>query len=337
MGRIQVNLKTILRILVYLLLLPASAFGGSLDSTGVPAGGSGMPALSGICNQLDTGVQAPLLGGPTFGDPSMGPGSTMCTLLQLRDKGPVIDAAGATDDKVLAGAPYWGLASGQWGNRTGSMPNVGQQNVTPGTTGKTITKGYHDGTGIVAGDANLVAGNIKSGVTVFGVAGQYQYLGCFCGGTMNGTRWCDNGNGTVTDMLGSGGAGKCLVWLKNANCSAILGNYPAINKSGTLTWSDAEIWSTLLYSGVCSLADGSSVGDWRQPSRSELTAIVTGVEPVSTISMLAFANVQGAYWSSTADNTNTAYAWFIMMTNGASFTAAKTNGNLGVWPVRSEQ
>ena len=53
----------------------------------------------------------------------------------------------------------------------GTMPNVGQQNLMPSTTAQMITAGYHDGTGSVAGDADLLAGNIVSGVTIFEVAG----------------------------------------------------------------------------------------------------------------------------------------------------------------------
>ena len=48
------------------------------------------------------------------------------------------------------------------------------QTITPGTNDKTIAAGlYLTGTQTIKGDANLVAGNIKSGVTIFGVSGEY--------------------------------------------------------------------------------------------------------------------------------------------------------------------
>lgn len=59
---------------------------------------------------------------------------------------------------------------------TGSMPNNGDNNVTvTGTSGTTIPAGYYDGSGKALIDStsasNLVAGNIRNGVTILGVEG----------------------------------------------------------------------------------------------------------------------------------------------------------------------
>lgn len=52
------------------------------------------------------------------------------------------------------------------------------QTITPGTSNKTIASGrYLTGMQTIKGDANLVAGNIKSGVSIFGVAGSYEGSG----------------------------------------------------------------------------------------------------------------------------------------------------------------
>lgn len=65
--------------------------------------------------------------------------------------------------------------------RTGSKSATEQlttqaaQTITPGTANKTIASGrYLTGVQTIKGDANLLAANIKSGVSIFGVAGSFS-------------------------------------------------------------------------------------------------------------------------------------------------------------------
>ena len=61
---------------------------------------------------------------------------------------------------------------------TKQLSTQAAQTITPGTTDKTIASGkYLTGKQTVKGDANLVAGNIKSGVSIFGVSGSYEGSG----------------------------------------------------------------------------------------------------------------------------------------------------------------
>lgn len=72
------------------------------------------------------------------------------------------------------------VASGTAGTVTASgtgtlaLTTLAATTYTPTTSAQTITAGkYLTGAQTIAGDANLVAGNIKSGVSIFGVSGTY--------------------------------------------------------------------------------------------------------------------------------------------------------------------
>lgn len=55
---------------------------------------------------------------------------------------------------------------------TGTIPSKGAQTYTPKTVSQTIAKGqYLSGNQTIQGDENLIASNIKSGVSIFGVSG----------------------------------------------------------------------------------------------------------------------------------------------------------------------
>ena len=71
------------------------------------------------------------------------------------------------------------IASGTAGNSsvslTANVTTKGTATITPTTSNQTIASGtYLTGTQTISGDANLVAGNIKSGTTIFGVTGTYS-------------------------------------------------------------------------------------------------------------------------------------------------------------------
>lgn len=60
------------------------------------------------------------------------------------------------------------------GSNTKTLTTKGAQTYTPTTSNQTISSGqYLTGIQTIKGDANLIASNIKSGVTIFNVAGTY--------------------------------------------------------------------------------------------------------------------------------------------------------------------
>jgi len=160
---------------------------------------------------------------------------------------------------------------------------------------------------------------------------------CICKGTLVGTRWCDNEDGTVTDMT------TCLVWLKKADWG---GTKPWRNDSTDCSdpsytcYDDAHTRAGLLAAGSdgADLSDASSVGDWRLPTAIELEKLASDPEAVRSGNMRAFTGVQESYyWSSTTTPTpanDTSLAWFVYMGLGFVNDGSKTRSHY-VWPVRS--
>lgn len=82
---------------------------------------------------------------------------------------PATSLGNAVANQVLSGASF---SSSNGFNISGSIPSKGAQTYTPGTGNQTISAGqYLSGAQTIAGDANLVAANIKKGTTIFGVTG----------------------------------------------------------------------------------------------------------------------------------------------------------------------
>ncbi len=235
------------------------------------------------------------------------------TIFGVNGKTEVVDTTSgdAVAGQILSGKKAWVDGS----EVTGNMPNIGIQNVTPTTTNITITQGYHNGTGKVTGDADLISGNIRAGVNLFGVAGNSNVVdtstgnaaaanislgkkayvsgseitgtlagGTSCTGTFSaGGRWCHNGNGTITDTTTG------LVWYHKGN-----------NFWGTYASCSANI-SYISNGSPSDLTDGSSSYDWRLPTMNEMLTLTSGVEAISPGSQYLFTGIQtGWYWTSTA-------------------------------------
>jgi hypothetical protein len=135
-----------------------------------------------------------------------------------------------------------------------------------------------------------------------------------------GPHFTANNNGTVTDDLTG------LTWLKDANCF------------GAQDWDVASSLSNTLADGQCGLSDGSKAGQWRLPSRGELSGLVNSQQANSSVwlNLQGFAKVQANfYWSSSSSYSST-IAWFTDMHYGGSFSS-DTNFKYYIWPVRGGQ
>ncbi len=221
---------------------------------------------------------------------------------------------------------------------SGTMVNVGSTNIMPGTAAQAIEEGYHDGTGAVAGDVDLLAAKIKNHVTIFGVTGTLfnaavpktgqttSYAARDDGALQKGVAWpsprfTDNSNGTVTDNLTG------LIWLKNANF-----------KAGSRTWAQALSDCATLNSGEGGLTDGAVEGDWRLPNLRELQSLIDhGRSNPAIPSGHPFTGVQSAsYWSSSTSEDNTTRARNVGLDDSLMSSGNKNDKHF-VWPVRSGQ
>lgn len=112
-----------------------------------------------------------------------------------------IDSAGKITATATQTAGYVSA-----GTKTGTkqLTTRTAQTITPSTVDQTIASGsYLTGAQTIKGDANLIAGNIKSGVSIFGVAGSYAGSGGGSGGGAVETctvtiNWSASENATTT-------------------------------------------------------------------------------------------------------------------------------------------
>lgn len=94
---------------------------------------------------------------------SVSTGTNTLTLSKTVSVTPVISTAGYISS---------GTATNSSVSLTASVTTKAAATITPGTSNQEIASGtYLTGKQTISGDANLVAGNIKSGVSIFGVAG----------------------------------------------------------------------------------------------------------------------------------------------------------------------
>ena len=145
---------------------------------------------------------------------------------------------------------------------------------TPGTSDQSIASGqYLSGTQTIKGDANLVAGNIKSGVSIFGVTGTYT-----SGGSSGG-----NGNNNVeayaiTDTNPS-------VNFKTASGTIKIWGYGTITSSGgwggqttsLVAFEGDKYHKSAIYGGPSSTNLSLSI------SNGKLTGLPSGLSAISAI------------------------------------------------------
>ena len=141
------------------------------------------------------------------------------------------------------------------------------------------------------------------------------------------SRFIDNQDGTVTDNLTK------LIWLKNSNCF------------GKLDWRGAALAAKGLKEGDCGpnpafvLSDGSSTGDWRLPTMSELCTLIdfSRRDPALPNGHV-FSNVPSGYhWSMTTLDYHSEMAWIVYIESGTTCYEDIKNHAGHIWPVRESK
>jgi len=120
----------------------------------------------------------------------------------------------------------------------------------------------------------------------------------------------DNGDGTITDT------GQNLVWLKNANCFGMKNFFAAKDSAAGLG------------SGACGLADKSTAGQWRLPTKEELQ--------LRSQNTNGFLNFRGGWYWSRSSGYGHGVAYSVEMTAARASFDVQNSGNF-VWPVRGVQ
>lgn len=225
-----------------------------------------------------------------------------------------------------------------------------------GTAETTVTQTAAPGASQTAGSSSALAPapgdsrlrvNGAPVVTTATLAAAIVAINRECPGALTSSdRYTDCLNGTVRDNNTG------LFWLKDASCSALAGTDP----SGQGNWNTAEAAAAALASGTCGLTDGSSPGDWRQPTILELCSASTGSAPFpcpgsaaldSLVDSTAgpptiavghpFVGVQSSnYWS--ANLFDAVGAWVVNLGNGSVQIFGEFSTADGfMWPVRGGQ
>jgi hypothetical protein len=215
---------------------------------------------------------------------------------------------------------------------------VPPQTLSPATA--VVAAGYYAATNLTAVDADLAAGNIKTNVTIFGVAGALitysaavprtgqttSYTPGDDGDYRKGVAWPNprftvqaDPNCVLDNLTG-------LIWARNANMD------------GAMTWSNAIAYCEgLTYGGQ---------SDWRLPNRRELLSLIDDSRSNPALCNTAgtgkwtdndpFTGVQSGsyYWSSTMVAGTSAAAWLVRPYEGFPFNSSLTASNY-VWSVRA--
>jgi len=281
-------------------LMVTSARGGSLDDTGAPTDPvSAMYTAKDLYNRLAFGTNAPKRAG-AFTEPTAGPtAGTMPTTDDIMAKAPATNVSGAVDGAVLSGKTFWGLTQGAWGMRTGTIATA-----TLSPANDTVSNGYYLATTLHAVDPDLATNNIRSGVTIFGFAGDSNVVNTSSGNAVAG----DVRSGQVAWVQGAAVTGTiATVTLSGTTTNMAAGYYAATNLAQVATnLATANIKAGITIFGVAgntNVVDTSTGNAVAGDVRSGQVAWVQGAAVTGTIETVTLSgtttNMAAGYYAAT--------------------------------------
>ena len=286
-------------------------------------------------------------------DPGLDAGNIKSGVTVFGVEGNVLEASGtAGAAQVLEG--YTFSRAGEVGV-TGTMADQGSQTWTPGTSDQNLDAGYYGG-GTVSGDADLVTGNIRSGVSIFGVDGDPSVVDTSSGDAVAGdildgkVAWVNGAEVTGTMLAGrllkTGQTASARVGDDGYYQKGIAFSYQTADPAGNgeivttdnvtgLIWASAGNgagcnWgSQTNWNAAIDWAEGltfAGYSDWRLPNRRELESIVDSSTYSHSINTTYFPNTfSGYYWSGSTYADDTTGAWFVGFGDGYVDVNGKTN------------
>lgn len=184
-----------------------------------------------------------------------------------------------SDADVTAGKMLSGIVGyTNNGKVTGSIQSQAAQTITPGASDKTIASGkYLSGTQTIKGDANLLAENIKNGVSIFGV------VGSFAGGSSSGSKTAQGtvtgaGADPVTIDTGLDNVSTFVLFChKSASTSGVISAAYADGTTTVVGVSYSQYFKTVGYSSGTIAVEGGTVS-YTPKDNTAITKLMQGAE-----------------------------------------------------------
>ena len=225
------------------------------------------------------------------------------------------------------------------GNRK-AMLNAGPTKTISASTAA-IAEGYYAATNLAEVDTDLVEGNIKDTVTIFGVLGTYTGEGgaypCPAYKTGQTISYAAYDDGWYGSNVGTAIPDPRFTVLTDTNCIRD-------NLTGLIWAQDAGITNGATWEAAIGFCEGLEYGgktDWRMPNIVEMRSLANyfANSAPALQSDHPFGNILDlvgnySYLTSTTDAGNTDQAWGFGPGWGESYIKPKASAEYNVWPVR---